>query len=482
MKVIPCCRTLNLDGGYTIMKKVIGITLLIIMAILAIAGCTKEASNTPNSSVKEESADKPDNVKEDPVEESGNVNKESAETNDNELFIFTAWPAFYVEEEIFEKQVGQFIKKKFPDITLKHIAWNDGTRYEDLIAKGTIPDIVFDDVGRNTFRQIRRFQLEYDMSDLIKKYNFDTGKLNPSDLQHSINSSDGKLYSLPFNTNDYVLLYNKDLFDMFGADYPKDGMTWDETYELAKKLTRQDGDNTYKGFQMNPAHYMRFNQLSEPALDPNEDKATMISDNWLKIVNSIRRFYEIPGNQLVKTNQFVKGNIAMIVDTMENAFRIVNENKNINFEISSVPVFPEAPASKFQPSTNGMFITNQSDNKDLAFQVIAYLLSPEVQTELSRQGTLPVLQDPAVQQAFGQGIPEWNGKSFQSIFYLNGAMPPARKPGLTYVYANMDLVWNSIAEESKDNQTALRVANEAMDKAIEETKAIHQAGGISPHE
>ncbi|MBD2868505.1 extracellular solute-binding protein [Paenibacillus sp. IB182493] len=400
---------------------------------------------------------------------------------DNELFIFTAWPAFYVDEAIFEQQVGQFVRKKFPDVNLKHIAWNDGTRYEDLIAKGTIPDIVFDDIGRNTFRQIKKFKLEYDMSDLVKKYNFDTSRLNPSDLQHSLNTSDGKLYSLPFNTNDYVLIYNKDLFDKFGADYPKDGMTWNEAYELAKKLTRQEGDATYKGFQMNPVHYMRFNQLSEPALDPNEDKSAMLSDNWLKILDNIRRFYEIPGNQLVKTNDFVKGNIAMIVDTMENAFRIVNENKDIHFDISSIPVFPEAPTAKFQPSTNGMFITQQSDNKDLAFEVIAYLLSPEVQTELSKQGVLSPLKDPAVQQAFGTGIPEWNGKHFQSIFHLTGAMPPPRKPGLTYIYANIDLAWKSIAEESKDNQTALRIANEAMDKAIQETIAIQKQGGDSPH-
>lgn len=47
---------------------------------------------------------------------------------------------------------------------------------------------------------------------------------------------------------------------------------------------------------MNPAHYMRFNQLSEPALDPEEDKASMVSDKWIRIVDNIRRFYDIPGN------------------------------------------------------------------------------------------------------------------------------------------------------------------------------------------
>ncbi|MBW7454794.1 ABC transporter substrate-binding protein [Paenibacillus sepulcri] len=447
------------------MKKIISIALLTVMTIMGAAACTEENGAEVNKA----------NI----VNE---VSQETAETSANELTIFTAWPAFYVNEDIYEKQVGQYIKAKFPDVTFKHIAWNDGTRYEDLIAKGTIPDIVFDEVGRNTYRQIRRFKMEYDMTDLVKKYNFDTGTLNPADFQHSVNTSDGKLYSLPFNSNDWVLVYNKDIFDQFGLDYPKDGMTWDEAYEMTKKLTRQVGDITYKGFQMNPAHYMRFNQLSEPALNPNEDKSSMVSDNWLKIVSNIRAFYEIPGNQLVKTNEFVTGKIAMIVDSLENVNKLLDENKDLNFDISSVPVFPDAPKSKFQPDTNGMFITNQSADKDLAFQVIQYLLSPEYQTELSRQGVISPLADPAVQEAYGKDVPGWEGKHLQSIFYLNGAMPPARKPNLTYIYANTDMVWKLISTESKDNQTALRMADEAMNKAIEETIVIHKEGGISPHE
>ncbi|UUZ96485.1 extracellular solute-binding protein [Paenibacillus sp. P25] len=402
---------------------------------------------------------------------------------ENELFIFTAWPAFYVKEDIFEKQLGQLVKQKFPDIKLKHVHWdNPGRRYEDLIAAGTIPDIVFDEVRRNTYRQVRRFDLQYDLTDMIKKYNFDTSKLNPADMQHVINSSDGKIYSPPFNSNEWVLLYNKDVFDKFGVEYPKPGMTWDEAYEKAKKLTRQEGEITYKGFQMNPAHYMKFNQLSEPALDPNEDKASMVSDGWVKVVDNIRRFYDIPGNQLVKTNGFSKGNIAMMIDSLENSVKLINENKNLNFDMAAVPVFPEAPKSKFQPNTNGMFITKQSTKKDLAFQVMAYLLSPEVQTELSKQGVVSPLTDPGVQEAFGQGVPEWKGRSLQSIFALNSAKPPVRKPGLTFIDPNTDLVWKLIATESKDTQTALRMAQDQMNKSINEAKEIEKQGGVNPYQ
>ncbi|WP_248927547.1 ABC transporter substrate-binding protein [Paenibacillus hamazuiensis] len=439
-------------------KRLIAASLTTALAAAAVGGCTGGSENAA--------------VKEAPVK-----------APENELFIFTAWPAFYVKEDIFDKQVGQFLKKKFPDVQFKHVAWdNPGRRYEDLIAAGTIPDIIFDEVRRNSYRQVGRFKMEYDVTELIKKYNFDTGKINPSDMQRSIAASEGKLYSLPFNNNEWVLIYNKDIFDKFGEEYPKDGMTWDEAYDKTKRLTRQDGDITYKGFQMNPAHYMKFNQLGESGLDPNEDKASLTSGNWVKIVNNIRRFYDIPGNQLVKTNQFSKGNVAMIIDSLENATRLINENKNINFDISSVPVFPEAPKAKFQPNTNGMFITNQSTKKDLAFQVIAYLLSPEYQIELAKQGVIPTLADPAVQQAFAKDLAEWRGKRVESLFYLTSAKPTLRKPGLTFIDTNTDMVWNLISKESKDSQTALRMTEDAMNKTIREAQELVKQGGVNPYQ
>ncbi|MFC5648803.1 ABC transporter substrate-binding protein [Paenibacillus solisilvae] len=467
------------------MKKFIGITLLSIMAIAAISGCTNEAANTPSGSVKEESSDKQDNVKKDSVEESGNANEESAETNDNELFIYTGDQLFnkrYVDEDNFEMLIGQFIKKKFPNIVVKHVQWDDGNRYEDLVAKQTFPDIILEDVRRNTHRYVERYNLQYDMSELIKKHNFDTGKLDPAFLQMSKNASDGKLYSLPFEGSEYLLYYNKDIFDKFGVDYPKPGMTYDQIYELAKKLTRQEGDITYKGYQQHPEYYMMLNQLSEPALDPVEDKASLLSDKWSKIVNNLRRFYDIPGNQFTTVKDFPKGQIAMAVDVEQGIVDYATNYKDLNFDIAPVPVFPEASHSKYQPYSYGAFITNQSKNKDLAFEVLAYLLSEEIQIERSKMGISSPLKSDAVRAAYLQGVPQMEGKQLQSFFALDSAMPAPRKPGLTFIDPKVRNVFNPlIFEESKDTQTALRVTNEEMNKAIDETSAVQKGGGVSPH-
>ncbi|MGO4276880.1 ABC transporter substrate-binding protein, partial [Paenibacillus sp. TAF58] len=93
------------------MKKYLKTSLLIATAITVIAGC----ESTPAS--------------QNPVAE------KSTKAPANEMFIYTVYPAFYAKEENYEKQIGQYLKKKFPDISFKHVHWdNPGRQYKDLIA------------------------------------------------------------------------------------------------------------------------------------------------------------------------------------------------------------------------------------------------------------------------------------------------------------------------------------------------------------
>lgn len=51
------------------------------------------------------------------------------------------------------------------------------------------------------------------------------------------------VYALPKDFTPLVVYYNKRLFDAAGAPYPRDGWTWDDFAETARKLTRDaDGD------------------------------------------------------------------------------------------------------------------------------------------------------------------------------------------------------------------------------------------------
>ncbi|MDD9269159.1 ABC transporter substrate-binding protein [Paenibacillus sp. GCM10023248] len=438
--------------------KMLKASFALALTLTLAAGCTDEAAPSPSGT--------------------GAPNSPQAQSSpENELFIYTVWPAYYVKEEIFQKQIGDYIKKKFPNITIKHVHWdNPGRQYKDLIAAGTIPDIIMDDTRMNVQRYLIDNDLQYDISELIKKYNFDTSKLNPAFMAQMKNlTPEGKIYGLPFFNNDFALFYNKDIFDKFGVDYPKDGMTYDEIYEMAKKLTRVEGDITYKGFSQNPGHYLNFNQLSLSPLSKTEDKGDMSDPGWKKLVDNMRRFYEIPANQFDTVETFAsKPSIAMAVATVsDHLVKFYEENKNLNFDIASVPSLSDAPNTKYQPNLYSMYITKQSKKKDLAFQVMDALLSEEHQIELAKEGVIGPLQTDAVKAAFGKNLPQVQGKNVASIFASQNAMPPgARNQGLVWYDVPVQGVFQPlIFKESKDSVTALRMVQEAATKSIETVKA-----------
>lgn len=436
------------------MKKFAKSVILLGLAVSLVSGCT--ATNPADPSAK------PGGDKEQKVAE-------------NEIFIYTVYPAFYAKEDNYEKHIGQFLKKKFPDLTFKHVHWdNPGRQYKDLIAAGTIPDIIIDNARGNLEKQILKNDLQYDMTELIKKYNFDTSKLNQSAFTQMKNiTPEGKIYGLPFQLSDFVLFYNKDIFDKFGIDYPKDGMTYDEIYELAKKLTRVEGENTYKGYQQHPGLYMTYNQLSLSPFSLTEDKAELNTPGWKKMVDNLRRFYEIPANQFTSVDDFPKGKMAMTVHVSEKIIQWYEQNKNLNFDIAAMPSFADVPKTKAQPNMYAAYITKQSTKKDASFQVLSYLLSEELQTELSKEGIVSPLESQKVQEAFGKNLPQMQGKHTQSIFSSKNAMPPAaRANGLTYIDVPLHNVFSPlIFGESKDSVTALRMIEEQTTKGIQAEKA-----------
>lgn len=52
------------------------------------------------------------------------------------------------------------------------------------------------------------------------------------------------LYAMPENIQTMVLYYNRDLFDQAGIAPPDDTWTWQKLREVAKQLTKTEGDNT----------------------------------------------------------------------------------------------------------------------------------------------------------------------------------------------------------------------------------------------
>ncbi|TMV44708.1 extracellular solute-binding protein [Paenibacillus mesophilus] len=381
--------------------------------------------------------------------------------------------------ESFDSRMGNALRKKIPNYTIKYIQAGKGTQLTDLITTNTRFDIFYQSIG-NFEAAAFPVDIQYDMAELIKKHGIDLSRLDPTVVDAVKQASGGKMYGLPVTTTNLVLYYNKDVFNKFGVPFPKDGMTWDEVMDMNKKLTRLDSGVQYFGFTHSPFHSFRLNPLSIPHADMTADKPTINKDERWKTYFDI--FYTqplgAPGyqdgvvklNRLPDINDFVKSKtVGMYAYLSSLIYAWEKELKELNWDIVSLPTIKGQPAvgSQSYPSYYG--ITKMAQNKDAAAQVLKYLVSDEFQAEIARKGTMPVLNSDKVKADLGKESP-YADRNWKAIFYNKFApIPPkaAYDGDLVTAYYNFG---NQYSLGKMDMNTTLRSAEEDALKKIEAFK------------
>ena len=91
------------------------------------------------------------------------------------------------------------------------------------------------------------------MQDFIDKEKNSISDYEPNILAYY--TVDNKLYSMPFNTSNPMIYYNKDMFKAAGLDPAKPPRTFDEVQQFAKKLTKKDASGKVTQYGVSIAIY-----------------------------------------------------------------------------------------------------------------------------------------------------------------------------------------------------------------------------------
>lgn len=384
-------------------------------------------------------------------------------------------PNANVPKERFMEQYGNAIQSKYPHITTDFVSPADTAAPQHIanrITTGEPMDIILN-ADLNHFLLITPFNLEYDITDLIKTHNFDLSTIEPSAVKAVQELSNGKMYSLPYSMNTMALMYNKDLFERFGQEFPQDGLTWDEAYNIAAKMTRTEADVSYRGFITQFRNFAWVGQRSLGFVDPKTDKPLMNTDErWKDFVRNLTRFYEIPGNESKEgsfggvSGLFFKDQVAAMY-----AYFIPGGEQDVNWDLVTLPTFPDQPEVGSQGMMYMAYITSLSKHKDAAFQAISYMTGEEIQMAASKKATfIPISSNPAVRSAFGSEAPHLEGKNVAAIMKHHPASP---LPASTYninaaqIYERM---MYRIAKGEIDLNTAFREIEEETEAKIKELK------------
>ncbi|MCC2683416.1 MAG: family 1 extracellular solute-binding protein [Paenibacillaceae bacterium] len=368
--------------------------------------------------------------------------------------------------------IQEMVKKRYPYITLERVKPADGssgaTALKTLVPTGQIPDIFTNAVGG--IQYVLDLGIKQPLEDFVKSEKFDLGVYAPGIIEGlKAYGPNKELLGLPYAVLNAALYYNKDIFDKFGVPYPKDGMTWDDATELARRLTRTEAGVNYQGLDLSESNVTTFNQLSLPFIDPKTGKPVFTSnDGWKTYFTTIKTITKIPNSGFTKDNvwnsemtTFAKDKrLAMIVTPLLSQIK----QSGVNWDVVTMPVFASAPKKGIQFTGSLAELSNVGKHKEDAFRVIALLSSPDYQKFIAQaEGQIPVLKDPAVQEVFSQGFP---GKHLQSIFKLEYATTLSVTPDDLLARQSINTLSRDFLVDDTDVNTFLRKLQEDVEGKI----------------
>ncbi|NHN28572.1 ABC transporter substrate-binding protein [Paenibacillus agricola] len=333
------------------------------------------------------------------------------------------------EDEYFRQQFTEIFEFANPNIKLEIVSTIDESMFyggqpdpstkridpldklKEVMQGDNPPDVVM--VGYEQLPELISNNLLTQLDPMITKDKFDTSDMVPAVMEGLKKTGDGKLYALSPTFNSSALIYNRKMFDEAGVAYPKDKMTWEETFELGRRLTKGEGESRKYGFSfstqaMGDLFYslqMFTAPLQLSMFDELGEKMTVDTDQWEKIWKTMLQLKkekiipEQPDQATMRSkmsngdfnpfqyDDFLSGRVAMSIINYGQLNQITNANKNaanikgftpIDWDVVTLPVHPEAPDVGGYMNMNGIMGVNaKAQNVEDAWKFIKFINSEE---------------------------------------------------------------------------------------------------------
>lgn len=305
------------------MKKILAILVAVTMMTALMVGCS--SSNDNKNAGTSQETDKTS----DKVDDSGSKEDDSPSGN------VTVW--YYWEAEKHQEALNELIQNfndSQEDITVeaKYVPFADFKKQLSIGASADeLPDLVIlDNPDHAAYAAMGIF------ADITGKFDVSTYYDGP------VNSCtvDGKLYGVPFGSNNLLLYYNEDMLKEANQEVPT---TWDELLEVAKAVTT----DTVSGF----AHSSLQNEEGTFNFLPwvwstGASSYEINSEGGIKALTLIQDLVEsgamtkeaINWTQGDTMNQFISGNLAMMINGTWQVPTMRAEVPDLNWNVAPIPM------------------------------------------------------------------------------------------------------------------------------------------------
>ena len=346
-----------------------------------------------------------------------------------------AWGA--PEELAVWQQIADEFQATNPNITVKMDVseWDSyWTKLDTLFAGGTPPDVFAMDAPMFLDWQSRGVLLN------LQPYIDATPGFLDGFYEQPLSGyklADG-YYGLPRDFQTIVMYYNKHMFDAAEVGYPKEGWTWEDLREMAKKLTvDKDGDGKTDQYGYSCDLWDMELCWGEAIWAYGGD---VISSDYTKTLigepkarEAWKLFYDMTFVDKSMPDTIAAGEYgydlfqAGVVAMWPHGHWSMPAYKDVEFQWDVAPM-PAGPAGQATSvNSAGFVIAKDSKHPDAAWEFVKYALSETGQTRLTELGfAIPVLKSVAESPIFLEQ--DVNGRTINQKVFLDSLEYAHLKP------------------------------------------------------
>ena len=396
---------------------------------------------------------------------SGTANIWAADTEENVHLSM----AFWADQSEIDRmdQLLEIWKADHPNVTLDYTycAGPDyPTKLQVWFSSGKAPDVIR--MSRDIFSPFASEDLFADLTPYLEASG-SAGCWDESLLD--IFDFNGELLSLPYLYSNYVIAYNKDIFDEANLEYPTADWTETEFVELAKTLTSGEGPEKTYGMWFGGWVCELVRALyGEPKMYDTENMVMQATNN-----EKFKAAFQLLGdlhkdgycsNEVTKTTTtggFVTGKYAM---ALAMASDIGNYQKqigdNFKWDIVELPI-SETYDTRWNTNMRlqGFGMSKTTEHPELAYDLIEYMTTNyEVQKAVDEEGVgIPALTEYLESEEFKTNY--GGGAAYNKEAFVNMA-----KVGTSWEYAG---IWADINDTLTSKFNAYITGATDIDTALD---------------
>ena len=425
-------------------KKILSMLMTVCMTGMVLAGCgsgsdQKVATDAPQAETS---------VTESQAEPAAEASETSAGGN------VTIW--YYWETEGHQEALNHIIdefnsSQSGLTVEAKYVPFADFKKQLSIGASASeLPDLVIlDNPDHASYAAMGIF------ADLTGRFDVSTyydGPVNSCSL-------DGKLYGVPFGSNDLLLYYNKDMLEAAGCEVPT---TWDELLETAKACTT----DTVSGF----AHCALQNEEGTFNFLPwmwstGATSYEINSEGGVKALNFVKDLVDsgamtkeaINWTQGDTMHQFIAGNLAMMINGTWQVPTMREDVPDLNWGVAPIPIDAQ-PVSGLGGENYAVIA---GGNEDGAIKFLEYAVSGDTCLYMMNQMGY-ISSDSTIAEG------QFDGDEVYQVFVDQMKYAQARGPLPEWpeISDAISLAFNKVITGDSDPQQAAEEAQATIDKIL----------------